>query len=320
MPSRTYCEVTSDMIDVHAHYFPPAFTEAFAKHGNGRKAWPEHPVELDSRISDLDSAELDRQVIGLGHNQPYFDDAAASLEVARLANDLYADTVSRWHGRLGAFGAIPLPHVELAAAEAARCLDDLGFAGIGIGTTALGRSLSDPLFEPLWADLDRRGTTVFVHPVGSPDTLSTGLESYLLGPKFGGPQEAGLAAIHLVVSGITRRFPSIRWIIAPMGGTVPYLWRRFEEITECLGQKEWLVDDLRGELRTLYYDTSLTDDPQVYRFMLESMGADRLVLGTDAPRVTATDWIGRLRTASAGLGTTDLERVLGGTARDKLKL
>ncbi|WP_156935130.1 amidohydrolase family protein [Pseudonocardia spinosispora] len=308
------------MIDVHAHYFPPAFTEAFARFSGGRKAWPEHPAQLDDRLSDLDAAGLERQLIGLGHNQPYFADADGSTEVSRLANDLYADAVAPWGGRLGAFGAIPLPHIDAAVAEAARCLDDLGFAGIGIGTTALGRSLSDPVFEPLWSELDRRGTTVFVHPVGTPDTVSTGLDSYLLGPKLGGPQEAGLAAIHLVVSGVTRRFPSIRWIISPMGGTVPYLWRRFEEITECLRQTQWLVDDLRGELRTLYYDTSLTDDPQVYRFMVDSLGADRLVLGTDAPRVTATDWIGRVRTATAGLGAADLERVLGGTARDELKL
>ena len=307
------------MIDVHAHYFPPTFTEAFARHGSGRKAWPEHPAGLDDRVKDLDSAGLDRQVLGLGHNQPYFDDRSASSEVARLSNDLYAETVRRWDGRFTAFGAIPLPHIDEAVAEAVRCLDDLGFVGIGIGTTALGRSLSDPVFEPLWTELDRRGTTVFVHPVGTPDTASTGLESYLLGPKFGGPQEAGLAAIHLVVSGLTRRCPSIRWIIAPMGGTAPYLWRRFEEISESLGQTDWLVDDLRGELRKLYYDTTLTDDPDVYRFMMQSLGADRLVLGTDAPRVTATDWIGRLRSAS-GLGDAELKRVLGGTAQNDLML
>jgi aminocarboxymuconate-semialdehyde decarboxylase len=307
------------MIDVHAHYFPPAFTDAFAHHGNGRKAWPEHPVELDDRIHDLDTAGMERQVIGLGHNQPYFDDAAASLTVARLANDLYATTTARWQGRLTAFGAVPLPHVDQAVAEAVRCLDELGFAGIGIGTTALGRSLSDPVFEPLWTELDRRGTVVFVHPVGTPDTVSTGLESYLLGPKFGGPQEAGLAALHLVVSGVTRRFPAIRWVIAPMGGTLPYLWRRFEEISESLGQHQWLTGNPRDELRKLYYDTTLTDDPHVYRLLGDTLGTDRLVLGTDAPRVTTTDWVGRVRDA-LGADAPGLDGVLGGTARTELKL
>jgi 6-methylsalicylate decarboxylase len=307
------------MIDVHAHYFPPVFTASFAEHGAGRRAWPEHPVPLDGRVLDLDEAGVERQVLGLGHNQPYFADLGDSVTVARLANDLYAETIGAWDGRLGAFGAVPLPHVDEAVAEAVRCLDDLGFSGIGLGTTAMGRSLSDPAFEPLWTELDRRGTTVFVHPVGTPDTASTGLEAYMMGPKFGGPQEAGLAAMHLVVSGVTRRFPAIRWIVAPMGGTAPFLWRRFEEITECLHQEDWLVEDLRGELQKLYYDTSLTDDPLVYRLVLDEVGAGRLVLGTDAPRVTAADWTGRVRSAS-GLGDADLQRVLEGTARDDLKL
>ena len=307
------------MIDVHAHYFPPRFTEAFARLGGGRRAWPEHRPELDARIADLDTAQLEHQVLGLGHNQPYFEDADASRTVARLANDLYAEVTTQWSGRLAAFGAIPLPHVDEAIAEAVRCLDDLGFAGIGIGTTAFGRPLSDPAFEPLWAELDRRRAAVFVHPVGTPDTFTTGMDAYMLGPKFGGPQEAGLAAAHLVISGVTRRFPGIGWIIAPMGGTLPYVWRRFEEMSESLGQDEWLAGDPGGELRKLYYDTTLTDDPAVYRFMIDTLGADRLVLGTDAPRVTATDWITRVR-AVPGLETADMDGVLGGNVRSLLRL
>ncbi|WP_433297097.1 amidohydrolase family protein [Pseudonocardia sp. CA-142604] len=307
------------MIDVHAHYFPPTFIDAFARHGSGRRAWPEHPRELDARIKDLDAAQLDHQVLGLGHNQPYFEDVGASQTVARLANDLYAEVTTQWSGRLAAFGAIPLPHVDEAMAEAVRCLDVLGFAGIGIGTTALGRPLSDPAFEPLWAELDRRHTAVFVHPVGTPDTLTPGMDAYMLGPKFGGPQEAGLATAHLVISGVTRRFPGIEWIIAPMGGTLPYVWRRFEEISESLGQDEWLAGDPGGELRKLHYDTTLTDDPDVYRFMIDKLGADRLVLGTDAPRVTATDWIARVR-AVPGFDTAEMDGVLGGNARSVLRL
>ncbi|GAA3112570.1 amidohydrolase family protein [Pseudonocardia yunnanensis] len=307
------------IIDVHAHYFPPTFIDAFARHGAGRRAWPEHPPELDARIKDLDAAQLQHQVLGLGHNQPYFDEVEASTMVARLANDLYAEATIRWSGRLAAFGAVPLPHIDEAIAEAVRCLDDLGFAGIGIGTTALRRPLSDPAFDPLWAELDRRRTAVFVHPVGTPDTFTTGMDAYMLGPKFGGPQEAGLAAAHLVISGVTRRFPGIRWIIAPMGGTLPYLWRRFEEMSESLGQHDWLAGDPGGELRKLYYDTTLTDDPGAYRFMIDTFGADRLVLGTDAPRVTATDWMNRVR-AVPGIEAADMEGVLGGNASSVLRL
>jgi aminocarboxymuconate-semialdehyde decarboxylase len=300
------------VIDVHAHWFPPALVAEFDR-VLGRAVWPEHPVELSARIDDQEAAGVALQIIGLGHNQPYGRDAAASRHCARYANDLYAEAVSRFPGRLGVFGTLPLPHTGYALAEAVRCLDDLGFAGIGVGTTADGRSLDDPSFEELWAEFDRRQTVVFVHPVGTPDTFSTGLDAFMMGPKYGGPMEATIATTRLVVSGVTRRYPAIRWIIAPMGGTIAYLWRRFEEITESLGQSQWMTNEPQQELKKLYYDTTLTDDAAAIRFFADSVGADRLVLGTDAPRVRAGDWAARVK-AVPGFSAGQMQSILAGTA------
>src|SRR5690606_5352267 len=108
----------AEIIDVHAHWFPTPYTEAFQRLG-GRKAWPEHPPHLDDRPALLEEAGVDVQVVGLGHNQPYFEDAAAADECARLGNDLYAAEIAK-HPRLKAFGCVPLPHVDLALAETAR--------------------------------------------------------------------------------------------------------------------------------------------------------------------------------------------------------
>jgi 6-methylsalicylate decarboxylase len=279
----------------------------------GRTVWPEHPTELESRTDDLEADGVQLQIIGLGHNQPYVADASAALHCARFANDLYAEASNRFHGRFGVFGAIPLPHTGYAIEEASRCLDEFGFAGIGVGTTANGKSLDDPSFEELWAELDRRHAVVFVHPVGTPDTFSTGLDAFMMGPKYGGPMEATVATTRLVVSGVTRRYPNIRWIIAPMGGSIGYLWRRFEEITECLHQDQWLANEPRQELKKLYYDTTLTDDPAAIKFFIDSLGADRLVLGTDAPRVRAGDWAARVK-AVPGLDAEQMQSVLAGTA------
>lgn len=94
--------MTAPIIDVHAHYFPPAFTEAFERLSGGRKAWPQHPVSLDDRAASLTAAGVDVQVNGLGHNQPYFADPAASVECARLANDISAadwiNAIRGWQG------------------------------------------------------------------------------------------------------------------------------------------------------------------------------------------------------------------------------
>jgi 6-methylsalicylate decarboxylase len=315
--------MAAPIIDVHAHYFPPAFTEAYEKLSGGRKAWPQHAVELDGRVAALAAAGVDRQAIGLGHNQPYFKDAEAALACARLANDTYAKAIAPHGGRLVAFGAIPLPHTQLAIDEAARCLDELGFAGIGVGTSVAGRTLDDPAFEPIWAALDKRKTVVFVHPVGTPDTFIPGADGFAMGPKLGGPHEAGVATLRLVLSGVTTRHSGIRFIVAPMGGTLPFLWPRFEEMSAAQLKSGAIRFNLEGDpvdaLRGLYYDTTLTNTATAFNVTSQLVGIGQIVLGTDAPRVPVADWIAAMRAIPA-IGHQDPHGVLGRTAHEKLGL
>lgn len=301
-------------IDVHAHWFPPRVIEAFDRLG-GRKAWPPHGDSLEERAQQLAYGGFDTQILGLGHNQPSFADRAAAVTCAQLCNDLYAEEIAKYSDNFKAFGAVPLPHVGEAVSEARRCLYDLGFAGIGIGTTAGELALSNEALYPLWEFLNEEHSVVFVHPVGTPDTFTRGMDAYLLGPKLGGPHETGLAGVHLVVSGVPQRFPNIKWILAPMGGTMLYLWRRFEEISQCLGQNDLLENDPTEALRHLYFDTTLSDDPAVLQFAVNAVGVNQLILGTDSPRVHPSSW---LDAVVAGLGASagDLDAVRFGNARE----
>ena len=299
-------------VDFHAHWFPPQLVKEFDRVAN-KPVWPEHPSTIEGRVAELEEDNVGLQIIGLGHNQPYVEDADAARQCTKFANDLYADAVGVGGGRLAVFGAIPLPHPEPAAAEAIRCLDELGFAGIGLGTTALGQSLDDPAFEEVWSELDLRSAVVFVHPVGTPETVSAGLGEFMMGPKYGGPQEITISATRLAVSGVPQRHPNIKWVMAAMGGSLPYLWRRFEEITQCLEQDDWLANDPAQQLGRYYYDTALSDDPRVIQFFLDTIGVERLVLGTDAPRVRTGDWIARVNKVP-GLTGDALEAVMSGNA------
>lgn len=297
-------------IDIHAHYFPSALVERLEKLG-APKMWPVHPDSLAERVEDLERADIALQVLGLGHNQPDIECPEDALAAAQFANDVYADVV-RDQPRLGAFGAVPLPHANLAIAEAERCLDELGFHGIGLGTTSLGRSLDDESYGDLWALLSDRRTVVFVHPVGTPDTWSSGMDHPLVGPTFGGPHEAGLATLHLLRDDIPRRYPGISWVVATMGGTFSLLWRRFEEISESIGVPEAL-GDVERKIRSIYYDTTLTDDPVVLRSAAEVFGKDRIVFGSDAPRVEAGEAMERIRKAMAP-SPEDWNAIRGATA------
>jgi aminocarboxymuconate-semialdehyde decarboxylase len=256
-------------IDVHAHYYTPELLERMWGLG-----CPWHPSDQilsasavsQQRADNLSAGEVDLQVLSLGAAQPYFEDLADAVEGAVFANDFYKQAVDRGGGRYAAFGSVPLPHVDAAVAEAKRCLEVLGFRGINLGCSVAGQPLDLPAFEPLWQELDRWRTVVFLHPLG---LAPLGTDAYDLSFNTGGRFEDTVAAMRLVRSGIVDRFPNVRIIVPHLGGTVPFLWRG-EGSPDTVG------------LRRLYYDT-LNHAPTSLRCACETIGADRLMLGTDYP-------------------------------------
>jgi aminocarboxymuconate-semialdehyde decarboxylase len=276
-------------IDVHAHYMPADLAEAFGRLG-GRPIRMHHPAEMDERLADMDAAGVDRQILSLGALHPYWDGTAAAVEGAQAANTVYREVMAEHPRRFGAFGAVPLPHGPEAAREAVRCLDERGFAGIGLGCSAAGRPLDDPEFAPLWSELDRRQAVVYLHP-GVANQLAVGVADYpmLLGPVFGSPAEIAVAAVRLVLRGVTTAYPGIRFLLGAMGGTLPFQWHKLlhsASFTSHTGAEPNLAR-LEEELRRFHYDTSSIDDACVLAARQAGI-VDRLVFGSDAPWGTAT--------------------------------
>lgn len=273
------------IIDVHAHYLPTALGEVFSRLGPVQ--YPlRHPTDQTARLADLDAAGVERQIISLGAVQPYWPDAGASTEAARYANDLYADVVRQHGRRLGAFGAVPLPHAEASVAEAIRCLDELGFEGIGLGCSADGVPLDDPRFDGFWTALDERSAVAHIHP-GTANSCLVGVAEHpmLLGPNFGSTAEEGVAATRLALSGHVSRFSNVKFVFAGMGGALPI---QYDKLTHSLhgmvlhGDASVDVEAVLAELNGLWFDAS-TIDPVTTLAMELSFGLERVVFGSDAP-------------------------------------
>lgn len=265
-------------IDVHAHYYPQHVLDQLTAIGSPRGfTGPSGGLSMEQRLELMDRAGIDVQVLSIGVGQPYVPDVEKASIGARCANDAYKDAVERYGGRFAAFGCLPLPHVDAALAETAYCLDELGMAGLNLGCSVAGRPLEDPAFEPLWADLNRRRAVVFLHPlgVGGPFIDAFGLEM-MVGSRF----EDTICAVRLVLSGLTSRYPDVRIIVPHLGGTIPYLWERIEES----GGRRTGVSP-KEQFKRLYYD-SVNKTPAALRCFCQTVGADRLMLGTDFPYVT----------------------------------
>src|SRR5947209_5010727 len=130
---------------------------------------------------------------------------------------------------------LPLCDPAASVAELSRAMTKLGMPGAMLFSNVNGVALADPRFQPLYAEADRLGAILHIHP-----TDPVGVEAmtdYWLMPLVGFLMDTTLAAAKIVFSGIPERFPRIRWALCHLGGAIPYLAERldrgFEAFSEC---------------------------------------------------------------------------------------
>jgi 6-methylsalicylate decarboxylase len=307
-------------VDVHAHHFPAEYIQCLDRFGNSHAArlagTPGAAMPLDERADLLTSVGIDRQVLGLGAAGPYLPRVEDATAAARLGNDVYADVCRGFGGRYLALGSVPLPHVDAAVAETARCLDELGFLGMTVGCSVGERQLDAPEFTPFWAELDRRGAVLVLHPVGA--SFGPACGDYGLTWMIGAPFEDTVATLRLVLSGLTTRYPNVRLVVPHLGGTLPFLLQRLDDQTDrsrAAGETQPIAEYPSALVRRLWYDT-VNQHPAALRCACESFGAERLLLGTDFPYLMGP----KLRRCvsyveEAGLGAAETAGILGDNAR-----
>ena len=289
--------------DVHTHAFPPSLPDLEAADPWGR--WPgvERLTETSARIlvggqpyRDIDDrcwsadrrlADMDAESVALQVVSPtpvtFCHDApvAGARLLARAQNDFLADLVAERPDRLRALGAVPMQDPGHAVAELRRCVGQLGFLGVEIGTRVGDRELGDPEFDPFFDAAAELGAMVFVHPADT--TLEARLATAGVAFGAGMPTETGICGAALLVSGaLARRRPGIRLCLAHGGGTLPWLLPRLDK-----GELIKNPDTPPGQLpsaraRSLYSD-SLTYDPDSLLLAVHRYGTGHVLLGTDYP-------------------------------------
>jgi aminocarboxymuconate-semialdehyde decarboxylase len=236
--------------------------------------------DVDVRMSEMDEVGVHRHAVSL---PPFLfastsDDEKLATRAVSEGNDELAIYTADAPDRLLGLGSVPVGWPG-AADEARRALDDLGMAGIAIGSRGAGRDLDDPVNDDLWALLSERRTFVFMHPSGVPDPHRQ--KDFWLPQLVGYPMETALAVARLVFGRVLERFP-LNLCLAHGGGCLPSLRGRLD-----MG---WDRKDVARTTRVppseftdrLYYDTAVFS-PVLLRRLVEDVGADHVLLGTDHP-------------------------------------
>jgi aminocarboxymuconate-semialdehyde decarboxylase len=237
-----------------------------------------------------------------------------SLSACQVQNDALSLLVKKHPKKITALGMIPLQDVELAIQELERLIKS-GLKGVEIGTHVNGVYPGDARFRPFWEACESLGAFVFIHPVEGGGRAE--LRDYYMWNVIGNPMETSVAAGHLILSGIMDAYPRLKILLAHGGGALPYLHGRLDRgFKQRLEINKVISRPPTEYLKQFYFDT-ITHDPVILKSLVDFVGADHVLLGSDYPfdmgNENPVDLV-----RSADLGIENEKKILGDTASQLL--
>ncbi|MGV9183776.1 amidohydrolase family protein [Arcanobacterium canis] len=308
-------------IDTHAHVYPAHYLDMLEEAGvDPATTKIARNLNADStdeditrRLSWMDKAGVQTQVIAVSPQIPSGTDAGLSAKAARWINEEYVRLVHDYPGRFLAYGALPLPFVEESLTELEWIAAREEFVGVSI-TAVLpgGMSITDPSLAPVWEALNERKMIVNIHPTGS-GAHSPMINDFHLEWVNGAPMEDAIAVLQLLKRDYPHLYPNIRFHVAHLGGDLPFLAQRIEDNFSDWGS---FPRSPAQTVRTMWFDAANFHEPSL-RIAAEYYGATQILGGSDHPYfqdekyVRAFDYI---RTSK--LDDADRERILALNAAD----
>ena len=268
------------IVDVHAHYLPSAYRPV----PQPLTAMSDLPGMINQRIDMMDDAGVARQLLSPGSMTPYATESRSAVEATRILNDSYRELTLARPDRFSSFVSLPLPHVDASLEEMRRGLDELGMVGVALGCSVFNRSTAEVEFEPLYEEMNARGTTLFFHPCQN-GICSPFINDYGFTAAAGASLEDTAIVLQLIKRNIPVRYPNITIIIPHLGGLIPMQLARLD------GQANTpdLLSAPSTMARSLYYDTVGWGSQAALRCASEAFGADHLVAASDFPALLTVE-------------------------------
>ncbi len=319
-------------IDVHCHYLPPAYLDLVRREGSrmgvrlepgeghgtlvlGRVRLPVTPAFADLGVqrAEMDAAGVARRVVSPPPQLfGYGMDPAAAAQACAVVNDATADAVGTAGDRFAGWAMVPLQDPAAAAREAERAVRGLGLRGLYIGSNVKGRGLDAPELSPVYEAAEGLEAPILVHPWEPPGAER--LQDFHLTALAGFLFDTTVQTVRLIFGGTLDRFPRLTFVLCHAGGyLIPLAGRIQRECAIAPSMATALKAPLADYLRRFAYDT-IALDARYLRHVIETVGADRFVLGSDRPFALGDpDPVGSVR--ALDLPMADRHAILAGNAR-----
>lgn len=289
------------VVDVHAHVIPPSLVELMraGTAPDGIRLEPGEVVptvvhrqgyrypltaafhDVRSKLDQMDEFGIDVSV--LSPAPPlflYWIAAGAAVSAARVINDAVADMVSTRPARFAGLATLPLQDPVAAADELRRSVRHRGLRGAIIGPHVEGVPLDDVSLRPVLEAAQSLDVPLVVHPyyVGS----SPDLDDFYLTNLQGNPWQSAVCASRLILSGTLDELPGLKIVLVHGGGHLLYQIGRLDHGHAVRAEAARARREPSGYLRRFFYDT-LTHSTAATRWLIDTVGADRVLYGTDLP-------------------------------------
>jgi aminocarboxymuconate-semialdehyde decarboxylase len=302
------------VIDIHNHFFPSSWPDLGARYGTPNWPWIKltEPGKADImvgdrffrhiysacwdpevRLQEMDRDGVDLQIISatpvlFAYERP----VEHALDCARLFNDAALELCSRGKGRLKAFCQVPLQDIDAACNELTRCMR-AGHLGVQIGNHVGSKNLDDPGIVTFLRHCADEGAAVLVHPWEMFGRER--MPKYMMPWTVGMPAETQLSVVALILSGAFDRLPStLRICFAHGGGSFAFLLGRLENAWHHHPVARGECQHPPGYYLKRFYVDSAVFDQRSLQFLVGTMGADQVMLGSDYPFPLGEERVGSL--------------------------
>jgi aminocarboxymuconate-semialdehyde decarboxylase len=327
------------VIDTHAHWYPREFIslleQGAAANGASMDRTAEgHPVfslpdalpksvmrprmiEPGLILKEMNRRRVDVYTLSLTNPMVYWAFPEFGLKLARAWNDastaVHAAHPQRFIGTI----QLPMQAPELAVSELDRAARLPGLRAVYLATHVNGKNLDEKEFWPVYARCEALKLPIFLHPLYpcGDDRIAR----HFMRNLCGNPYETGLAAASLVLGGVLDAFPKLTVMLPQAGGAFPWLSGRFDRGHKVRNELKHMKRKPTAYLRRFYYDT-ITHHPKVMRYLIDLVGADRIVLGSDYDQDMQYERPVEFVEKVPGLSKRERDMILGGNARKLLRL
>ena len=327
-------------IDIHTHILPGNLNEVTDRFSDSRflKINPinELSAMLDKdgsafrkvdcnswdhkvRIRECDDAQVNIQVLStIPVLFSYWAKDDECLTLSQFINDHIARVIQDVPERFIGIGTIPMQNTDYAIKEMDRCINDLKFPGIIVGSNINGENLSSEKFIPLFEHAEKLSCSIFIHPWEMMGEAN--MEKYWLPWLVGMPAETSRAICSIIFGGVLEKYPDLKIAFAHGGGSFPFTIGRIDHGYNVRPDLCAIDNDqLPSSYLKHFYVDSLVHDQKAMLFLLDKMGPEQIALGSDYPFLLGEHHPGQL-IEKMNLSNSIKQRILAGTALEWLGL